>query len=266
MKQYSRLVIILATVGLVSCQKVIDVNLNSADPQYVVEANVNDQPGPYTVRITRSANFSDDNNFPAVSGAFVTIKDVTAGVTDTLSDAGAGSYKTHTLNGITGHTYQLYIKVNGREFAASSTMPEAVSLDTVYTERSVFGGDDLFAVPVYTDPIRQGNRYRISQTVNRIPVKGGDVRSDEVTNGQKAKFPYYYDTDDKSGNPKIKSGDSVFMTLQSIDLGVYEFYRTLEDTREQNSPSLSNPLTNISGGALGYFCASANRTMGVKIP
>jgi len=58
-----------------------------------------------------------------------------------------------------GHQYDLYIKVGGHEFTASSIMPSAVDMDSVYTERSASGGDDLFAVPVYTDPIATGNCY-----------------------------------------------------------------------------------------------------------
>lgn len=252
-------------IGLASCQKVIDVNLNDSDPQYVINGNVTDQPGPYTVRVSRSANFNNTNNFPAVTGVLVTITDVTAGVTDTLADNNDGYYKTKSLTGIPGHLYKLYIKADSREFTATSTMPMPVSLDSVYTEHSVFNGEDIFAVPVYTDPITQGNWYRVSQTVNHVPVKGGDVRDDEVTNGHTAKFPYYYDTDDASGNPKIHAGDSVFMTLQSIDHDVYEFYRTLQDTQDQNSSSLSNPLTNIKGGALGYFSAASQRTKGILV-
>jgi len=63
MKRYLFPVIIFSIVLLTSCQKVIDVNLNDSDPHYIIEGNVTDQAGPYTVRISRSINFSDLNTF-----------------------------------------------------------------------------------------------------------------------------------------------------------------------------------------------------------
>ena len=265
MKRYLFPSLILPIIFATSCQKVINVDLNSADPQYVIEANITDKAGPQTVHIARTANFSDKNSFPQVTGAFVTIKDVTSGAIDTLKEDSAGYYNTRHLAGISGHQYDLYIKTGDRVFTSSSTMPLPVDIDSIYTEKSVFGGNDLFPVPVYTDPIMQGNRYLMTVSVNHIPIRSSDVRGDQVTNGQVSKFPFYYDTDDDSGNPKIEIGDSVFVTLRTIDNNVYEFYRTLEDTKDQNSASLSNPLTNIIGGALGYFNAGPSRTKGMLV-
>ena len=39
---------------LVSCTKVINVNLNSAAPDIVIEGNVNDGPGPYQVKLSQN--------------------------------------------------------------------------------------------------------------------------------------------------------------------------------------------------------------------
>jgi len=259
------IVLALAAFTFQSCQKVINVNLNDSDPQYIVEGNINDGPGPYTVKLTRSVNFSSSNSFPEVTGAVVAIKDVNSGITDTLQEATPGNYITHSIVGQTGHTYELYIKADDHVFTSSSTMQQPVALDTIDIQKSVFGGDDLYPVPVYTDPTTPNNRYKVTASVNHQPIKDWTVRSDNVTNGQVARFPFYYDTDDDSNNPIIKIGDSVFVNLQTIDSSVYEFYRTLDDTREQNAAALSNPLTNIKGGAMGYFSAGPIRTMGIKV-
>lgn len=262
MLRYTAFFILL--ISVTSCQKVIKVNLNGSDPQYVIEGNVTDLTDTQTVTISRSVNFSETNQFPQVTGAIVTITDETAGVTDTLKEVHPGTYKTSKMTGISGHAYHLYINANGRVFTAVSTMPNPVAIDSIGTEKSVFGGDDLYAKPYYTDPIEEGNRYRLTQSVNRKKIKGWDIRSDEVTNGQTAKFPLFYDTDDDQ-NPKINVGDSIFVTLQTIDQKVYDFYRTLEQTMSQNSTTQANPLTNIAGGALGYFSASTVRETGAIV-
>jgi hypothetical protein len=266
MKPAFLIALLFAAATLQSCQKVIDVNLNDSDPRYVIEGNVDDGPGPYHIKVSRSVNFSTGNDFPAVSNALVTITDVTAALTDTLKEQAPGTYATRFLAGVPGHTYQLYLKAGDNVFTATSVMPQPVVIDSIYTEKSVFGGDDLFPVPVYRDPSTTRNQYRLTLAVNRLPVKGSDVRSDAVTNGQTAKFPIYYNTDEESGNPVIRPGDSVFVSLQSIDSAVYEFFRTLEDTRDQSAAALSNPVSNIKGGAMGYFNAAAVRSKSILVP
>ena len=74
---------LLPLMAVQSCQKVIDIDLNSAAPQIVIEGSISDQPGPYTVKITKTVNFSETNIFPAVSGAAVTVSD-DAGNSETL--------------------------------------------------------------------------------------------------------------------------------------------------------------------------------------
>ena len=262
MKAYQIAATALAIATMASCQKVIDVDLNSSDPQYIIEGNITDMPGPYSVKLSRSANFSERNNFPAVSGAVIAIQDVTAGIMDTLKEQLPGQYITLKISGVPGHTYSLYVKAGDKVFTATSTMPQPVMLDSVGIEKSYFGDNEYFPVPIYRDPTGEGNRYRVSGSVNHQAIKEWDVRSDEVTDGQTARFPLYYDTNDNSGNPVIKKGDSVFMSLQTIDSAVYEFYRTLQDTKDQNASALSNPITNIKGGAMGYFSAGAVNTKG----
>ena len=61
-------------ICLAGCQKVIDVNLNSTSAKYVIVGKITDQPGDCQVSITRTKDFSEDNQFPGVSGATVTVE------------------------------------------------------------------------------------------------------------------------------------------------------------------------------------------------
>ena len=153
--------IISLTSVFCSCQKVIHIDLNSSSPQYVIEGNVTNLGGIDSVKISRSVNFDQDNTFPAVSGAVVTITDSNAGVTDTLREQMAGMYITTTLPGIPGHTYKLYIKADNRIFTAASTMPAPVTLDSLYTEVAGAFRKNISLVPVYTDPAMKGNYYQV---------------------------------------------------------------------------------------------------------
>jgi hypothetical protein len=253
--------IILLLSVFSACTKVINVNLNSTAPRYDIEANVTNQPGPYLVTITQSINFDQDNVYPTVSGAVVVITDVTANTVDTLKETSPGNYNTNITNGIPGHTYKLYVNAAGNIFTASSTMPVVVTLDSLYTQPSPFGGSHPQLVPVYTDPVlvaQNYHYYHFTEYYNDTESSDVIVRSDALINGQVVKQPI--------GGEDLNVGDSVALYLECIDSGVYVYYSTLELTENQNSASPSNPLTNLTNGALGYFSAhtSSLKTLIVK--
>jgi len=60
---------------LTSCQKVIDLKVKDASPKYVIEGNVTNLPGPYTVTLSRTTPFNTSWQFNGVGGATVTISD-----------------------------------------------------------------------------------------------------------------------------------------------------------------------------------------------
>ena len=49
-----------------------------------------------------------------VSGATVVITDITANLTDVLTENAPGDYVTHTITGIDGHSYQMKVMLDGK--------------------------------------------------------------------------------------------------------------------------------------------------------
>jgi hypothetical protein len=253
----------IVITGSASCQKVIDVKLNSAAQRYVIEGEVNDGPGPYTVTISRTRDFAENNNFEQIGGGLVVITDVTANISDTLRESNPGTYRTSRLAGVLGHSYRLSVLVGGQSFTANSVMPaKAVDIDSLYIRPSALGGDNIFMVAQYLDPVGTGNYYRARQWINDTAVKGSRIRSDYATDGILYRGQMMYDASEESGNPKVKIGDKIEVELQCINEEVYEYYRTLTDVTGENSATPANPLSNITGGALGIFntCTSRRRT------
>jgi len=241
-----------------SCRKVIKVDLNASAPKYVIVGNVTDEPGPYRVKITRSVNFDQDNNFPGVSNAQVLITDITAGITDTLTEESAGSYITHFMSGIQGHTYSLKVTSGNDIFQATSTIPAAVYLDSLYTEDALFG-DNLDVVPVFNDPAGTGNYYHLLLTVADSTAPEINIVDDALLDGHKIMIPIY-------GSMKFVTGDTVTVELQCIDKGVFKYYSDLQLSASQNSATPANPQSNITGGALGYFSAHTVNKRKVVVP
>src|SRR5882757_4327332 len=86
-----------AIVLLCSCQKVISIDLAGTTPQYVIVGAITNQPGVYQVSITQTKNFNNDNNFPGVSKATVTIEH--NGTLTPLPETSSGIYQTTALTG-----------------------------------------------------------------------------------------------------------------------------------------------------------------------
>ncbi len=272
--------LLMACCVFTACTKVINVDLNSANPDIVVDAEVTDSVTSYTVNLTQTVNFSDNNIFPVVNGATVVIRD-NAGNSETLAETSPGNYITSHLQGVDGRTYYLSITSNGKKYTATSTMPYGVALDSVIADTTSHrggggfgghgGGSTTPAVPnvtvraVFTDPKGVANYYRLIEYVNRVPNYNNiAIVSDQGQDGsQITENVVRRDT-------SIHAGDTVKVVLESIDANVYEYYRTLKQvTKAQNGIQTTvpgNPTTNLSNNALGFFSAYAVRSKYVIAP
>src|SRR5215467_13324944 len=113
MKPYIKAILLILLIPASACKKVIHVKLNDADPRIVITGDVTNEMGPYTITLSKTINFEEDNIFPPVSGALVIIS-TPGGLTDTLSETSNGNYTTHGWQGIPGNSYSLYVKAEGQ--------------------------------------------------------------------------------------------------------------------------------------------------------
>lgn len=253
----------LMFVSFYSCEKVIDLKLNDIDIKYVVEGVITNEPGVCKVTISQSKPFYDDNQFAAISGAIVKVKD--NGVEVPLKETRPGVYETNAINGTPGNTYQLSVLIDNQTFTATCTMPRPVALDTLYIEPGPFN-QFQFAYVGYNDPAGEKNNYRFVQYLNGVKDPTIFWENDEFTNGME--MLYLLDTEvDKQDDPRnIQSGDEVTVEMLCLDDAVYKYWYSLSTGGGDGSVSSAapaNPITNIKGGALGYFSAHtiARRTV-----
>ncbi|MDO6430460.1 DUF4249 domain-containing protein [Flavitalea sp. BT771] len=246
--------LLLIPIVLAGCQKVISINLNSTEKKYIVSGRITDQPGECQVSITRTKDFSENNQFPGVSGAAVTVED--QGVITTLQESGSGLYICDTLTGRPGHTYLLTIRLGGETFSSASTMPQPVNLDSMYVSTAPLSKTRYITV-TYKDPLNFPNYYHFIQYINGLKEPTIFVSDDEFTDGQKVKSQLQYNNDTDNPARDIKKGDSVSIDMICNDAAVYQFWYSLSSgaTGANESASPANPVSNISGGAVGYFSA-----------
>jgi hypothetical protein len=236
-----------------SCQKVIDIDLNTASPQIVIEGNVYDQPGPYLIKISQTVNFDEPNVYPPVSDALVKISD-NNGNSEILTELSPGTYYTSALQGVAGRTYTLSVTYKTITYVATSTIPNPVYLDTIYFGAGRFGNQKIVSVN-FNDPIDFDNYYRLIESINNVRQTGFNVTNDNLNQGKPISYSFM-----AQGNVnQLEIGDTISVWLESIDKGVYEYFRTASQYSEQSSTP-SNPVSNISNGALGYFNACSVHT------
>lgn len=238
-----------------SCEKVIDVKLDDADKKFVVDAVLTDQAGDCVVKLSQTKNFSEDNTFNGFSGAAVTIKDPEGNIT-TLAETTPGVYTNTTLKGASGKAYELTVTVAGNTFRSTSVMPDLVPLDSIYVKtQKFFDEDETFSSVVFNDPGGVRNYYRFVQLVNGERTKGNFIMDDDLSDGKLFNSTLYFFTD--KDEDKIKPGDKVTIEMQCIEAPVYKYWFSLDQSSSGSSQSAApaNPVSNVSGGALGYFSA-----------
>ncbi|NCX95940.1 MAG: DUF4249 domain-containing protein [Chitinophagia bacterium] len=257
---------LLATTAMLfttfSCKKIIDVKLNDSAQKVVIEGVITNAPPPYTVTVTKTANFSSDNNFTTINNAIIVINSGT--IYDTLVQAAPGVYKTSKIIGLPGATYHIDVNIDGNHYMAQSTMPIPVNLDSVSIIKSTFGFEpkNRQLVPRYNDPASTANFYRFKQKVNNKYTDQLYVEDDILTNGQTNNKPLLTPV----FPPQV--GDSATVEMMCIDQPVYKYFYSLSQNSgnsQDEAATPANPITNFSGGCLGYFSAQTYQKVNVFV-
>ena len=261
-----RLIILSFIVALISasCTKNIHLNLQNAAGLLVIEGNINNQPGPYTVYLSKTLTYYDSNNIVPVSGGHITISD-NLGNKDSLIELSPGTYQTSSITGTVGRTYHLSVSSGGKQYDAYSTMNPPVPIDSIgILTLTFFGKTQSRAFVQYHDPANVTNYYKgflyISTYYSpadsavhlvRGPAKQAKVIAvnDYLNNGLTAEVFMRSDID-------FNRWDTVTAELDAIDQPMYNYWNTLNTaTLSTQSAAPANPTSNISNNGLGYFSA-----------
>lgn len=249
--------LIALAFGLSSCEKVIDVKLNTSATQMVIEGSITNQNGQQLVKLSQSVPYTDNNTFPAVTGATVNVTD-NQGHSWTFTESSPGNYTFGPLKGEPGRIYTLTVNVNNTVYKAASTMPDSVNIDSLDVKVFNFGGEDIKQAQVhYTDPAGVANQYRFVMKVNGVQSKQVYAENDRFTNGNAVPTVLFFNGNNDDDD-ELKSGDKVDIEMQCIDKNIFNYWFTLSQ-QSQNGPGggtiPGNPPSNINNGALGYFSA-----------
>ena len=261
--RFSLLFIAVISLISISCEKIVNIDLNSSSPHIVIEGSISDQPGPYIIKLSQTVNFNVSNVFPPIVGANIVMSD-NLGNTELLIESLPGTYITSGLQGVPGRTYTLTVKTGGKEYVSTSTMPDPVNIDSLSLQNQIFGNNQMKVISVlFKDSANVKNYYRFIEVRNGVQQKFTFLYDDRLQDGSQITSSLF------AGEDTLRTGDSVLVLLQCIDKNVFDYFRTIRQASGGGGPqatSPANPLSNISNGALGYFNAYAVRSKLIIIP
>ena len=239
---------------LFSCEKVIDVDLNEASPEVVVEGNLSSSTNLAEVKLSKTGSYLGDSPIEKISNALVTIENE-FGRNFVLEEVEEGLYRSDKISPKEETTYNLSIEVEGEKYESTSKLNPVVNIDslTYFFDDGFAFLEEGYIIKIYfTDPGEQKNYYRINFfESDTLKYEAGDliVFDDRLVDGKALEVTLR--------GIIFEPDDTVSIQLISLDKGAYEYYNTFQDLINVNpgSAAPANPTSNITNGALGYFSA-----------
>jgi hypothetical protein len=134
----NKIFIFLIVFALFSCENKVKIDIEAKSKTLSVDAFINDLQQNQKVRLTYTDSYFSGVKPPALTGATVVFKDITAGKTYNFTDNNNGDYIYNLSNMDTivyaNHFYELNIKHNNYEYIATTTCKIAAEIDSLFFE------------------------------------------------------------------------------------------------------------------------------------
>lgn len=252
--------IIVMGVFLISCEEVIDVDLDTAEPRLVIDAAIdwekNTTGSQQKIRLSTTTAYYDDT-FPAVNGANVTISNSANTIFNFIENVGTGEYICNNFVPVIGETYTLTISLNGETYKATETLMSVPKIEDNILQSNTGGmaGDEVEITYYYQDNDSQENYYIYSNKNPHIAFPQYQAEDDNESQG--GLIPVYYSDKD------LKSGEVVNLKLYGISKRYYDYFRKILNASGNNDGpfgtiptairgNIDNP-TNSANFPYGYF-------------
>ena len=224
MKTYNKIVLILIGFLIISCEDVIDVDLDTATPRLVIDASIDWVKGTsgneQKIVLSTSTGYYSPT-FPTVSGADITVTN-TAGTIFTFIESGnTGEYICTDFQPVIGETYQMTLLLNGETYSATETLTSAPDImETIEQDNEGgMGGDEIEITFYYQDDPLATNFYLFGIRSPRVAFPQYEIEDDEDSQGNIV--PEYYSHED------LKPGDVVNIRLYGISEQYYNYMNKL---------------------------------------
>ncbi|MEN8138124.1 MAG: DUF4249 domain-containing protein [Bacteroidota bacterium] len=244
-------IIINLSIILSSCEKVIDVDLNDAEPVIVVEGYLTDIEGMNYVLLSKSNSFYTTGEVEKLEGAEVEVVSGN-GISYKLDEEEKGYYRNQNLKVETNQNYKLNIRYGSTILQSVSNSPSAVKIDSIEIMSSEFSRPEkeLYRIIChFRDSPDEVNFYRLRLFIGDDILKGFYVMNDKFLGGESVSYPF--------DGVEMEDNSTVRVELLGVDESNYEYFYTLSRIMGMGQDIIpGNPPTNIEGDAIGIFGAN----------
>ncbi len=247
----------LFAIGMIACEEVIDVDLDSVSKVVVAESSI--EPGEVAkLQLSYTSDYFSDDDITYItnSSVYITTGD---GKFDTLSYEGNGEYKGKNIIGQVNTSYIMLLYIRNKVYKATSTLLPAPDIESVWFEEidnNIFDDDDeakyRIHVAISNDTEQENSYYLFRFYINGEREDGWYAL---------ANSSYYPDEDYLEYNTAridFEKNDQVEVYVYRINEDTYNYYKQLNDLYESGqiiSSTTYNPTSNFGDGILGFFSA-----------
>lgn len=252
MKQIQKYIIIILGFFLISCEDVIEMDLETSEPRLVIDASINwvknTAGNEQKIKLSTTTGFYDAT-FPTVSGAQIIVTNSSNVVFNFVENSGSGEYFCTNFQPILGETYTLKVILNGQTYTATETMIGVPKIEDNISQNNNGGmaGDEMEIVYYYKDDASQQNNYLYYVKNPRVAYPEYSVENDLNTQGQMT--PAYY------FNKDLKPGDELDIRLSGISKRYYDYFKKLLNASNGNN---GNPFATIPSSVRGNIANQTN--------
>ena len=272
MKHLNRILVLLCSFLIGSCEDVIQLDLKTETPKLVIEASINwyknTAGNSQKIKLSTTTNYYN-TTVPIVSGATVFITNSTNDIFNFIESPETGEYYCNNFVPKINETYTLNIQNAGETYQAIETLkPVAPIKEIIQNNKGGFTGNNTELKTYYTDPENETNfylyKYKYSNQITQ------NYYADEDTFFQGNTFFSISQSD------KLKVGDEVTVTHYGISKLYYNYINVLVSIAggSGGGPFQSPPATvrgniinttNKDNFPLGYFSLSEADTQSYTI-
>ena len=241
---------------LFSCEEVIELDLDTAEEQLVIEATLNATDQVASVFLTRSNGFYDNALPTTISDATVLLSDA-AGNTYSLAENSPGQYFAEQIEANPGDVFSVSITIEGQVYESFSEVPVPVSLEEIAIIENggpPFPNDndgDISLSILWNDPVGITNYYRVRSYIDGV-FRANEtymVFTEEIIgDGKEFDLPVRDRFDEET---------MVEIELLSTSEAYYDYFLQVSMTVDSGGPGGGatpfNPSGNFGPGVLGYF-------------
>lgn len=234
-----------------SCEDVIVLDLEEAEPRLVIEGTIDAGAQEAQVWLSRTNAFYEAASSQIVDGAVVRLVNPFGEGYELVQEAD-GAYRYSDLAVEPGEQYRLEVTVDEVVYTALAEVPFPVVLDSLNQEEISFpfANEEEPSFQVFanwTDTPNRINYYRIKAFVDGEELPDNyTLLNDELSDGNPLVIPI---------REAFEAGSLVRIELRSVDAAYYDYFQKLSTILAQgaNSATPFNPKGNFDQDVLGYF-------------